>query len=167
MALKKSVAVLIQARLNSQRFPEKIIKKINNKTIIQLIHERLSFCKEINDIIVVTTKDKKDDKLVKYLSKKKFKFFRGNNENCLNRYFYAAKKHNVQTVVRITGDCPLVDSKLVDEFIKVFKKRKVEYLSNTFPYSFPDGLDIEVFSFDFLKKAFKTPFLFTLLSFLF
>ena len=155
MALKKSVAVLIQARLNSQRLPEKIIKKINNKTIIQLIHERLSFCKEINDIIVVTTKDKKDDKLVKYLSKKKLKFFRGNNENCLNRYFYAAKKYNVQTVVRITGDCPLVDSKLVDEFIKVFKKRKVEYLSNTFPYSFPDGLDIEVFSFDFLKKAFK------------
>ena len=94
MALKKSVAVLIQARLNSQRLPEKIIKKINNKTIIQLIHERLSFCKEINDIIVVTTKDKKDDKLVKYLSKKKFKFFRGNNENCLNRYFYAAKKYN-------------------------------------------------------------------------
>ena len=75
MALKKSVAVLIQARLNSQRFPEKVLKKINNKTIIQLICERLSFCKEINDIIVVTTKDKKDDKLVKYLSKKKFKFF--------------------------------------------------------------------------------------------
>ena len=74
MALKKSVAVLIQARLNSQRFPEKIIKKINNKTIIQLICERLSFCKEINDIIVVTTKDKKDDKLVKYLSKKNSNF---------------------------------------------------------------------------------------------
>ena len=63
MALKNSVAVLIQARLNSKRFPEKIIKKINNKTIIQLIYERLLFCKEINDIIVVTTKDKKDDKL--------------------------------------------------------------------------------------------------------
>ena len=73
----------------------------------------------------------------------------------MNRYFYAAKKYNVQTVVRITGDCPLVDSKLVDEFIKEFKKRKVEYLSNTFPYSFPDGLDIEVFSFDFLKKLSK------------
>ena len=87
-----------------------------------MICERLSFCKEINDIIVVTTKDKKDDKLAKYLSNKKFKFFRGNNENCLNRYFYAAKKYNIQTVVRITGDCPLVDSKLVDEFIKEFKK---------------------------------------------
>ena len=111
-------------------------------------------CKKIDDIVVVTTKDKKDDKLIKHLTKKKIKFFRGNNENCLNRFYYAAKRFNVKTIIRITGDCPLVDPNLVDKFVEEFKKNKVEYLSNTFPYSFPDGLDIEIFSFDFLKKVF-------------
>ena len=155
MALKNKVVVLLQARLNSKRFPEKIIKKIHNKTIIQLIHNRLSSCKEIDDIIVATTKDKQDDKLIKHLIKKKIRFFRGNTENCLNRFYHAAKKFNVKTIVRITGDCPLVDTDLVDKFVKEFKKNKVEYLSNTFPYSFPDGLDIEIFSFEFLKKVFN------------
>ena len=146
--IKKGLKVRILTGRDRKKEGEVIeIDRPNNRAKVQGIN--------IVKKHVKTTKEKKDDKLVRYLSKKKIKFFRGNNENCLNRYFYAAKKFNIQTVVRITGDCPLVDSKLVDEFIKEFKKKKVEYLSNTFPYSFPDGLDIEVFSFDFLRKVFK------------
>ena len=153
---KKFTFVVVQARLNSKRYPEKILKKICGKTIIQLVCERLSFCKEIDSVVVATTRDREDDKLVEHLKKNKIKFFRGNTENCLNRFYNAAKKFNVSTIVRITADCPLVDSGLVDEFVKKFNKSNLDYLSNTFPYSFPDGLDIEVFSFNFLKKVFQS-----------
>ena len=76
-------------------------------------------------------------------------------KNVLSRYYFAAKKNNSKIIIRITGDCPIVDPKIVDEFVKNFKKSQVDYLSNTNPWTFPDGFDVEVFSFKLLSEAFK------------
>ena len=147
--------IIIQARMLSKRLPGKVLKKILGKPMIELIIQRLKKCKEVNEIIVATSKDNSNQKLDEHLRKMKINYFRGDEEDVLNRFYYAAKKNNARIIVRITADCAVADPRLIDEFIKKFKKEKVEYLSNAFPYSYPDGLDIEVFSFAFLFKAFK------------
>ena len=85
-----------------------------------------------------------------------FDVFRGSHENVLKRYYLAAKKYEADLIVRITGDCPLVDSNLIDQMIKTFIeiKKNYDYISNTIIPTYPDGLDIEVFSFNALNKTF-------------
>ena len=89
------------------------------------------------------------------LKKNRFNVFRGDEKNVLKRYFYAAKKYKANIVVRITADCPLSDPNLIDKFIFILKQKKLDYLSNTLNPTYPDGLDIEVFTFSSLKLAFK------------
>ena len=145
--------VIIQARFNSERLPGKILKKINSVPMIMLIIKRLKKSKLIDDILVATSKNKADRILVKFLKKKKIKFFIGSENNVLNRFYEAAKKNKSKIIIRITGDCPLVDPKIVDEFISKFKLGNYDYLSNCNPWTYPDGLDVEVFSYKLLKKA--------------
>ena len=147
-------SVIIQARMNSVRFPGKVLAKINGKSILEIIVERLKRSKSIDDIVVAISSSKKDIELLKFLKKKKLKYFIGSEKDVLSRYFYAAKKNNTKIIVRITADCPLVDALIVDEFVQNFKKTKVDYLSNTDPWTFPDGFDVEVFSYNLLKKVF-------------
>ena len=73
----------------------------------------------------------------------------------LDRFYESAKTSKADIIVRITGDCPLVDPELVDKCIQAFKKEKVDYYSNVEPASYPDGLDIEVFSFASIERANK------------
>ena len=119
-----SIAIIIQARLGSTRLPEKVLKKINDKSIIELIYKRLSRSKLINHIIVAIPKTKRDDKLAHFLKKKNIKFYRGNESDVLSRFYQTVKKFNLKTIVRITADCPVADPKIVDHFVKLFKKKK-------------------------------------------
>ena len=146
--------IIIQARMNSSRFPGKVMELINNKPLIEIIINRLKKSKQVNDLLVATTNTKSDEKLINFLKKKKINFFTGPEENVLARYYHAAKKNNSKIIVRITADCPMADPLIVDEFVKDFKKSKVDYLSNTDPWTYPDGLDVEVFSYELLKKAY-------------
>tara|TARA_X000000950_G_scaffold289544_1_gene415299 strand:- start:920 stop:2959 length:2040 start_codon:yes stop_codon:yes gene_type:complete len=150
-----SIAIIIQARLGSTRLPEKVLKKINDKSIIELIYKRLSRSKLINHIIVAIPKTKRDDKLAHFLKKKNIKFYRGNESDVLFRFYQTVKKFNLKTIVRITADCPVADPKIVDHFVKLFKKKKVDYLSNCNPWTYPDGLDVEVFNNKILNYAQK------------
>ena len=148
-----NVLALVQARLGSTRFPNKILKKIGNKTIIQLLLERLSKVKNVDKIIVATTLLEKDDKLVNYLSNLKFDVFRGSENDLLDRFYQAAKIHKPRNVLRITADCPFLDYKIITEIINSHKKNNYQITTNTNVLSFPDGLDAEVFTFKSLKKA--------------
>ncbi len=150
-----SIAIIIQARLGSTRLPEKVLKKINDKSIIELIYKRLSRSKLINHIIVAIPKTKRDDKLAHFLKKKNIKFYRGNESDVLSRFYQTVKKFNLKTIVRITADCPVADPKIVDHFVKLFIKKKVDYLSNCNPWTYPDGLDVEVFNNKILNYAQK------------
>ena len=152
---QKKVVAIVQARCNSIRLPGKVMKKIVGVPVIELLHKRLKKSKEINEIIIATSKNKNNKKLVTFLKKKKLNFFIGEDENVLKRYCDAAIKSKADIIIRITGDSVLIDPKLVDSFIKKFKKKKVDYLSNTLSETFPDGLDIEIFNIKSLRIANK------------
>jgi len=147
--------IIIQARMNSTRLPGKVMKLVKGVPIIELIVKRLKKSKEADEIVVATSNHIKNKILIKSLKQKNIKVFIGDENDVLNRFYKAAMKFKADTIVRITADCALVDAGLVDDFIKKFNKDKPDYLSNCSPWTFPDGLDIEVFSFDILKKIEK------------
>ena len=153
--VEKSLDCLIQARLTSSRLPNKVMKIINGKKIIDIIFDRVSRSKSLRKIIFVIPSNKKNLRLKKYLKKKNYNFFCGSEKNVLRRFYMASKKFKSKYILRITADCPFVDSNLVDKLFKYFKSKKVNYASNTNPPSFPDGFDIEIFDFNSLKEAFK------------
>jgi len=148
--------VFVQARLTSSRFKGKVLKKIKNKTLLNIILSRLKKSKKIDKIIVLIPDNKKNFFLKKTLIKKKVLIFEGSEKDVLDRYFQASRKFNPKNIIRITADCPLVDFKLIDKMISIFKSKKCDYISNTFPPTFPDGLDIEIFKTKALEKVWKT-----------
>ena len=139
--------------MGSTRLPNKVMKKIIDKPMIQLLLERLSKSKEVNEIIVATSDDKINDTLDEFVKSLGYSCTRGSENDVLGRFYYAAKENSADVVVRITGDCPLVDPALVDQVIQKYKTARVDYMSNTSPPTYPDGLDVEVFSFNALSKA--------------
>lgn len=149
------VGVIIQARVNSKRFPNKILYKISNKPIIFYLFNRLKLCTEKINLVVAIPKNKKNNMLANLLKKNDINVFRGPEKNTLKRYYEAAKKNKFSIIVRITSDCPFADPILVDHHLKIFKKYRPDYLSNNLLKTFPHGYDIEIFSFATLEKAFK------------
>lgn len=148
------IGAIIQARCESTRFPNKILQKYKNTTYIEILLKRVKLCKKINKIIVVTSNDKKNQKLIKILKKNNIKYFIGDKNNVLERYYLAAKKYKLKTIVRLTGDNPLIDPILIDEFVDQFKNNKIDYLADSNPPTYPDGMDIEVFKYNSLKKIY-------------
>ena len=147
------VVAIVQARMGSTRLPNKVMKLIGGVPMIELLLTRLARAKEVNEIMVATSVDPRNQPLADHVTGLGYKCHRGSENDVLDRYLQAAKFANPDIVVRITGDCPLVDSALVDEVIRKFKDAEVDYFSNTSPPSFPDGLDIEVFTLNALKRA--------------
>jgi glutamate-1-semialdehyde aminotransferase/spore coat polysaccharide biosynthesis protein SpsF (cytidylyltransferase family) len=154
MELKKKVLAIIQARYNSTRFPGKVVKKINNKTILEILIRRLSKSKHISKIIVACSNNRNDKEIVTICKKLGVNYFIGSENDALDRFYHAAKKYKGINIVRITADCPLIDPKIVDDVISNFFLKNVDYSSNTNPPTFPDGLDVEVFKFSILKEAY-------------
>ena len=155
MIEKLKIAIIVQAREESVRFPKKVLYSISGKPLIINILDRLKKSKLKNTIIVAIPKNKKNIDLEKILKKNKHKVFKGHEENVLKRYYDAAKKYKADIIIRITADCPFVDSKIIDKLIKILIEKKFDYASNTLKLTYPDGLDTEVFTFKALKEAQK------------
>jgi glutamate-1-semialdehyde aminotransferase/spore coat polysaccharide biosynthesis protein SpsF (cytidylyltransferase family) len=147
------VLAIIQARYNSTRFPGKVVNKINNKTVLEILIKRLSRSKYISKTIVACSKNVKDKPILNICRKLGVNYFVGSENDVLDRFYKAAKKYNGANIVRITADCPLLDYKIVDEVISNFFLKEADYASNIHPPTFPDGLDVEVFKFGALKEA--------------
>jgi len=149
------IIAITQARTGSTRFPYKIMNKIENETLLSIHINRIKKAKKINSIIIATTSKKNDDVIKQQADKLKVNCFRGDEDDVLDRFYQAAKIHNPDYVVRLTSDCPLIDPILIDEIIEAAIIANVDYCSNTLIESYPDGQDIEVFTFSALKKAWK------------
>ena len=147
------IVAIVQARMGSTRLPNKVMKLIGGVPMIELLLSRLSKAKELGQIIVATSVDESNQPLVTHVEKSGFACEQGSENDVLNRFLKVARKHKADVIVRITGDCPLVDSELVDEVIRGFKSTDVDYFSNTNPPTYPDGLDIEVFTLKALEQA--------------
>ena len=148
-----NIIALVQARLGSTRLPGKVLKKIVDRTVIDLLLTRLSESKTISQIVVATSTNIKDKDLKDQVKALGYEYFQGSENDVLKRFYDAASQYKADVIVRITGDCPLVDAKLVDTCVNNFLSSKVDYYSNTLPVSYPDGLDVEVMSFLSLERA--------------
>lgn len=147
------IVAIVQARMGSTRLPNKVMKPIGDKSMIQILLSRLSKSRYINQIIVATSTDLRNDVLSEHVESLGFHCFRGSESDVLQRYIDAGKSVDADIVVRITGDCPLVDSALVDQVIEKYLQSGSLYCSNIDPPTFPDGLDIEVIDFLKLEKS--------------
>jgi glutamate-1-semialdehyde 2,1-aminomutase len=155
----KTVAI-VQARMGSTRFPKKVMRTICGTPMIGLVLKRLSNAKLVDQIVLATSENPRDDMVAKYVQELGYTIFRGSEEDVLDRYYRAAKEAEAELVVRVTGDCPLIDPVIVDETIMMFLDSDVDYASNNAPPTFPHGLDAEVFTFQALEEAWgqsKTP----------
>jgi spore coat polysaccharide biosynthesis protein SpsF len=147
------ILAIIQARMSSSRLPGKTLKKILGKAVIGYLFERLRFSKKIDQMILATSENIADDILCEYATTLGVSVFRGNEENVLGRYYLAARHHGADTIVRITGDCPLIDSDICDRLITEFLQRNVDYAY--LGPKFAEGLDCEIMKFRALEKSYQ------------
>ena len=153
--MAQNIIAIVQARMGSTRLPGKVMQQIAGKPLIEVLLHRLSRSTRLNKIIIATSINKKDDTLVNFVNGLGYDVFRGSEEDVLDRYYCAAQKNKAEIVVRVTGDCPLIDAVLVDNIIQQFLVLDVDYISNIAPATFPDGLDTEVFSHKALTLAWE------------
>lgn len=148
----KTVA-LVQARMGSTRFPGKVMKPVAGVPLIGLLLSRLSKSRQLDAIVVATSTDSRNESLISYVRSLGYRCETGSELDVLDRFVSIATTCQADAVVRITGDCPLVDPLLVDACISRFIETGVDYCANVIPPTFPDGLDIEVCRTDALVRA--------------
>jgi spore coat polysaccharide biosynthesis protein SpsF (cytidylyltransferase family) len=146
MKNKKKILCIIQARMTSSRLPGKSMKDLSGKPAIQRVIERAMKSSLISDFWLACSNHKEDDILEGFAIKNNINIYRGSMNDVLSRYVYISKKNDSDIIVRITGDCPLIDPEIIDLVIKMHMSTDSDYTSNTLTRSYPDGLDVEVFS---------------------
>ena len=149
-----NVAV-IQARMGSTRFPGKTLADVCGRPMLSRVVERVRKAKLIDKTVVATTARTCDDAIASACGEMDVACYRGNAEDVLDRFYCAAKAHSADAVVRVTADCPLIDPEVIDKVVERFQEGDCDYVSNTLRYSYPDGLDTEVFSFRVLEEAWQ------------
>jgi len=147
------IIAIIQARMGSTRSPGKVLMDLGGKSVLSRVVDRLRRAKRLDEVVVATTNSDADDAIVRECHQLKVGYFRGSENDVLDRYQRAARACAAQVVVRITSDCPLIDPELVDETIGAFQQQRADYGSNVFPRTYPRGLDIEVFTTAALEQA--------------
>lgn len=153
-----STIAYIQARLGSTRLPGKVLLEANGITILHHMIKRVKLSKLVDEIVIITTSQVKDDRIIEFCNDHNILTFRGSENDVLDRYKKANDEFKASTIVRLTSDCPLIDPEVIDNCIKIFQENDFDYVSNTTPpdqRNYPDGSDVEVFSNEVLQKAWK------------
>jgi len=148
-----SSAAIIQARLGSSRLPGKVLLPLEGKPVIQWVAERVARSSLLDDTIVAVPDTAEDRALALALEEEGVRVFRGANLDVRSRYIDAAREIGADTVVRVTGDCPLVDPGLVDRALAAFGAGGADCVSLGTPGGFPRGFDAEVFSLAALERV--------------
>ena len=151
------VVAIIQARMNSERLPGKVMKKTLGKPLLFYLTERIKKCGMVDKIVVATTKAIQDNLIVDFCNENDLKYYRGSENDVLSRFKEAATENNANIIVRICADSPLLDYRIIDQMINEFKgnKHNCDYLSNTIDQTYPLGMNVEVFSVNSLIIANK------------
>jgi spore coat polysaccharide biosynthesis protein SpsF len=143
----------IEARMSSTRLPEKTMKEMVGKPMLELIIERLKRARQVDEIVVATTTEPEDEVITELAERVGVKWFQGSSEDVLDRVLQAAKAAKADIIVEMTGDNPLLDPELVDEAINIYLKDKYDYVSNAIKDTYPDGLNVQVFSVKVLDEV--------------
>lgn len=157
MSKKNNITAIIQARMSSNRLPGKVLKDIEGKPMLWHVVNRVKRSKRIKKLIIATTTNKNDDVIENFCKRYNIDFYRGSENDVLDRYYRAAKLWRSDIVVRITADCPLIDYQIIDEVISSYLKNEnnLDGASNTIKRTYPRGLDTEVISFSILETVWK------------
>jgi len=147
------VVTIVQARMSSSRLPGKVMKTIIGKPILQLQLERMAYSNLCGQIVVATSTNTNDDIIEEFCRRNKLEVFRGDENDVLERHYDCAKKYSADIVAKIPSDCPLIDSRIMDKVFGYFLQNQFDFVSNLHPASYPDGNDVEVFTFSALEKA--------------
>lgn len=153
---KKTIAI-IQARMGSSRFPGKSLASIGEWSLVEMVLTRAAKATLVDEVVLATSINASDDVLAAHVEELGFPVFRGSEEDVLARFFSAAESHGASTIVRITGDCPLISPMLIDEAVTSFRELSVDYLALAIgedrPLAYPRGFDVEVARFTSLARA--------------
>lgn len=153
------VVCIVQARVGSSRLPEKVLKNVCGKTILEHDILRLRKAKTIDELVIATTDKVEDNKIVEVAEKINVKYFRGSELDVLARYYHAANENKADIVIRVTSDCPCIDYRIIDTMVNLFKDKysnnQVDYLNNTIERTFPRGYDVEIFTMEALTLAYN------------
>jgi spore coat polysaccharide biosynthesis protein SpsF len=151
------IGCIIQARMSSTRLKGKVLLKINPKdTVLSFLIKQITNCKSLKTIVVATTELEEDDVIVNFLKSYDVEIFRGSSENVLDRFYHCAKKFKFSTIVRLTADNPLIDPEIVNDAIQKYSNSDCDYLTNSVDRTFPNGTEVEIFSFNALETAWKS-----------
>lgn len=149
------VVAIIQARMGSTRLPGKVLMDLAGRTMLEHVAERALRAPGIDDVVIATSDQPADDGIAALAKRRGLKVFRGSEADVLARYHGAAVANRADAVVRITADCPLLDPDVVGQVVARLRQGDVDYVNNTTPPTFPDGLDCEAFTFEALDQAFR------------
>jgi spore coat polysaccharide biosynthesis protein SpsF len=153
-----NVVTIIQSRMGSTRLPGKVLLDLAGEPMLTRIVNRVQRAETVNSIVIATTPSQADESILHLCTLKNWHCFRGSENDVLDRYYQAAKKHHADVIVRITADCPLIEPTVIDQVVQSFLEcqPEVDYASNILsPRTFPRGLDTEVFSFAALEKTWQ------------
>lgn len=142
---------IIEARMTSSRLPGKVMMETCGKPMLQHMIERVKRCGRIDDVIVATTVNSEDDDVCRMCDDMGFHYFRGSEEDVLLRVLEAARQYDVDVIVELTGDCPLIDHRHIDHLLEIYESGKYDFVSNCTERTFPDGFDIRIFSTKMLE----------------
>lgn len=149
------ITAIIQARTGSTRLPNKVLLPLMGKPMLAHVIERVQASQKVDQIILATTTHESDDALAGLADSLGVACYRGSENDVLDRYYQAAKLHQASVVVRITGDCPVIDPAVIDRTIGLFQSDNYAYVNNFLHRTYPDGLDTEVFTFAALETAWQ------------
>lgn len=149
---------IIQARMSSTRLPGKVLKTVLGRPLLSLMVERVRRATSLERVVVATSTSPEDQVIVDLCVAEGIDYYRGSLNDVLDRYYQAALQYPYLVVVRLTSDCPLMDPAVIDKVVGYYHAHSLDYCSNTTPpelSTFPDGMDVEVFSFQALERAWK------------
>jgi glutamate-1-semialdehyde 2,1-aminomutase/spore coat polysaccharide biosynthesis protein SpsF len=146
---------LIQARMGSSRLPGKTLAELAGRPMLWHVVNRVRRAERVDKVVVATTDQAADDPIAQFCEQQGIGCFRGSEQDVLDRFYQAAGTYGADVVIRITADCPLIDPSVVDKVLARFERGDCDYACNVLRYTYPDGLDTEVFSFVALERAWR------------
>lgn len=155
MGKNSRVVAIVQARMGSTRFPGKVLAEIEEHPMLWQVVNRVRMARTVDDVAVATSTESSDQAVADFCAKEGIPCFLGSENDVLDRFYQAAKSYEANAIVRITADCPLIDPQIIDRVVAVYLQGKYDYVTNTLRYTYPDGMDVEAFSFAAIEKAWR------------
>lgn len=152
-----AISIVVQARMSSSRLPKKVLLPILGESLLYRMIERLQQIKHKASIVIATSENAEDDVIEDFCQAKNIACFRGSLNNLLDRHYQVGVLTNADIVIKIPSDCPLIDPRIVDKVLDFYfeNEGKYDFVSNLHPATYPDGNDVEIMTFEALKKAWQ------------